>query len=67
MREIFHLGPNEGDLPTGQCVLGTIGFHLSMVHVEASNKSIQPRLNLSDGRTGFSSAAPVTQEIESLK
>ena len=29
MREIFHLGPNEGDLPTGQCVLGTIGFRLS--------------------------------------
>ena len=26
---IFHLGPNEGDLPTGQCVLGTIGFRLS--------------------------------------
>ena len=22
-------GPNEGDLPTGQCVLGTIGFRLS--------------------------------------
>ena len=29
MTEIFHLGPNEGDLPTGQCVLGTIGFRLS--------------------------------------
>ena len=29
MREICHLGSNEEDLPTGQCVLGTIGFHLS--------------------------------------
>ena len=29
MREIFHLGPYEGDLPTGQCVLGIIGFRLS--------------------------------------
>ena len=27
--KIFHLGLNEGDLPTGQCVLGTIGFDLS--------------------------------------
>ena len=29
MREIFHLGPNEGDLPAKQCVLGAVGFHLS--------------------------------------
>ena len=36
MREIFHLGPNEGDLPTGQCVLGTIGFRLIKVSSCAS-------------------------------
>ena len=27
--KIFYLGLNEGDLPTGQCVVGIIGFDLS--------------------------------------
>ena len=53
MREIFHLGPNEGDLPTGQCVLGTIGFRLSIAPCEGVKKY--------PAALGFSSAAPVTQ------
>jgi hypothetical protein len=53
--------------PQGSVCLAPSASAFPLLHVEASNKSIQPRFNLSDGRTGFSSAAPVTQKIESLK
>ena len=47
--------------PQGSVCLAPSASAFPLLHVEASNKSIQPRFNLLDGRTGFSSAAPVTQ------
>ena len=66
MREIFHLGPMKEIYPQGSVCLAPSASTFPLFHVEASHKSIQPRFKLSDGRTGFSSAAPVTQKIESL-
>ena len=45
MREIFHLGPNETYLQSSVC-LAPSASAFPLLHVEASNKSIQPRFNL---------------------
>ena len=52
--------------PQGSVCLAPSASTFPLLHVEASNKSIQPRFNLSDGRTGSQVLRPSRKQMESV-